>query len=66
MKRLRSNSNLSRKRYSQDSYVEHSGIGTRRLSEAEIAELQNHVDDVRHSEHQQLKDEHRRYIRTLS
>lgn len=47
MKRLRSNSNLSRKRYSQASYVEHSGIGTRQLSDAEIAELQKHVDRIR-------------------
>lgn len=47
MKRLGSNRNLGRKKYSKHPHVEHSGIGTRQLTEAEIAEVQACVDRIR-------------------
>lgn len=50
MKRLKSNANLARAKYSKYSHVEHSGIGTRQLSAAEIERLQIHVDRVRYGE----------------
>lgn len=47
MKRLGSNRNLGRKKYAKHPHVEHSGIGTRQLTEAEIAEVQTRIDDIR-------------------
>lgn len=47
MKRLRSNSNLGRRRYSGSRYVERAGVGTRELSMAEIERLQAHVERIR-------------------
>lgn len=47
MKRLRSNSNLGKRRYSSSQYVERAGIGTRQLSEAEIERMQCFVEQVR-------------------
>ena len=50
MKRLKSIANLARSKYSKYPHVEHSGIGTRQLSPAEIGEMQSHVDRVRFGE----------------
>ncbi len=47
MKRLGSNRNLGRKKYSRHQHVEYSGIGTRQLSDAEIDRLQMHVENIR-------------------
>jgi hypothetical protein len=50
MKRLKSNANLARGKYSKHAHVEHSGIGTRLLSAPEIEQMQVHVDRVRFGE----------------
>ena len=50
MKRLKSNANLARSKYSKYPHVEHSGIGTRQLSPAEIEQMQSHIDRVRYGE----------------
>lgn len=47
MKRLRTNSAWAKKKYSTSLYVELGGVGTRRLSEREIARMQAHVDRMR-------------------
>jgi hypothetical protein len=47
MKRLASNRNLGRKKYSKHPHTEHAGVGMRQLTDAEIAEFQAHVDRIR-------------------
>jgi hypothetical protein len=47
MKRLASNRNLGRKKYSKHPHVEKWGVGTRQLTEAEIAEWHERIDDIR-------------------
>jgi hypothetical protein len=43
MKRMKSNANLGRKKYSKHPHVECAGIGTRQLTQAEIDHVQDHV-----------------------
>lgn len=50
MKRLRSNANLGRKKYSRHPHVEHTGIGTRQLSPLEIEEMQAQIERIRNGQ----------------